>query len=139
MLTGKNGCVILFGVKKHTAHWIELAEYDLVTAKHLLKTKRYVYVVFMCHLAIEKLLKACITEFTEMFPPKIHELDKLARLSNIEFPPEHATFVLELSAKGVPTRYPEDLKEYNHQIAQACLTNTREVAKWLEQKLKSAT
>jgi len=91
----------------------------------------------MCHLTIEKLLKACVTEFTEKFPPKIHELDKLARLAGIEFPPELAPFVLELSAKSVPTRYPEDLKEYNRQIAQECFTNTRKVAKWLEQKLKS--
>jgi hypothetical protein len=73
-----------------------------VTAKYLLKTRRYVYGIFMCHLTIEKLLKACVTEFTEKFPPKIHELDKLARLAGIEFPPELAPFVLELSAKSVP-------------------------------------
>jgi len=39
-------------------YWIEIAAYDLATAKALLETKRFLYVGFMCHQAIEKILKA---------------------------------------------------------------------------------
>ena len=38
-------------------YWKELAEYDLETAKAMLKTKRYLYVGFMCHQVIEKIFK----------------------------------------------------------------------------------
>jgi HEPN domain-containing protein len=34
-------------------YWVELAEYDLETAKAMLKSKRYLYVGFNCHQTIE--------------------------------------------------------------------------------------
>jgi HEPN domain-containing protein len=46
------------------ANWIESSDYDIETAAHMFKTKRYVYVLFMCHLATEKLLKALVKAFT---------------------------------------------------------------------------
>lgn len=39
-------------------YWIEIAKYDLETAEAMLKSKRYLYVGFMCHQSIEKILKA---------------------------------------------------------------------------------
>jgi HEPN domain-containing protein len=40
------------------SYWAEIADYDLDTAEAMLATKRYLYVGFMCHQTIEKLLKA---------------------------------------------------------------------------------
>ena len=37
-------------------YWLELAEYDLETAKVMLNGGRYLYVGFMCHQVIEKIL-----------------------------------------------------------------------------------
>ena len=39
-------------------YWKELADYDLDTAKAMLKSKRYLYVGFMCNQVIEKIFKA---------------------------------------------------------------------------------
>jgi len=44
----------------------------------MLKTKRYIYVVFMCHLSLEKMLKAHVEMEENKFPPKIHDLVKLS-------------------------------------------------------------
>ncbi len=41
-----------------------MSEYDVETARHMLATGRYLYVVFMCHLALEKMLKAHVTAVT---------------------------------------------------------------------------
>jgi HEPN domain-containing protein len=57
-------------VLKETRNWIESSEYDLKTAEHMMSAGRYLYVVFMCHLAIEKLLKAIVHETTGGLPPK---------------------------------------------------------------------
>jgi HEPN domain-containing protein len=43
-----------------TEYWLEIADYDLETAKAMLDTGRYLYVGFMCHQVIEKALKAVI-------------------------------------------------------------------------------
>jgi len=40
-----------------TDEWIKQSDYDLDTAEFMLEGGRYFYSVFMCHLAIEKMLK----------------------------------------------------------------------------------
>lgn len=47
---------------KKIKYWIELAEYDIQTAKAMLETKRFLYVGFMCQQTIEKSLKAVIAK-----------------------------------------------------------------------------
>lgn len=59
-------------------YWIEMAEYDLDTARAMLDTRRYLYVGFMCHQTIEKTLKAYWSEKLVEPPLKIHTLLKLA-------------------------------------------------------------
>jgi predicted nucleotidyltransferase len=49
-------------MKKTTANWFASADYDIQTAEAMLKSQRYLYVVFMCHLAIEKTLKALYSD-----------------------------------------------------------------------------
>jgi HEPN domain-containing protein len=39
-------------------YWTSLAEYDLETAGAVLRTARHLYVDFMCHQAVDKMLKA---------------------------------------------------------------------------------
>jgi HEPN domain-containing protein len=43
-------------------NWAATANYDLQTADAMYKAGRYLYVVFMCHLAIEKMLKAILAQ-----------------------------------------------------------------------------
>lgn len=45
-----------------TAYWLDCADYDLQTAQAMLQTKRFLYVGFMCHQAIEKGLKAVFVQ-----------------------------------------------------------------------------
>ena len=115
-----------------------MAHYDLRAAKHNLDTRTYLYVIFLCHLTIEKMLKGCITEFTADFPPPIHDLNKLVHLAKLTLPDDMIRFVSEMSQKSVPARYPQTLSAYNRQDAKESLEQTRRVAKWLEAKLKSS-
>ena len=55
-------------VRKDTANWIALTDYDIETARHMLETGRYLYVVFLCHLSLEKMLKAHVAEVTQSVP-----------------------------------------------------------------------
>lgn len=40
--------------------WMERVDYDLETARAMLKAGRYLYVVFMCQQAVEKNVKAIL-------------------------------------------------------------------------------
>jgi HEPN domain-containing protein len=52
-------------MKPTTEHWLNLAEYDLETARAMLQSGRYLYGTFMCHLTLEKALKGLIAEQQE--------------------------------------------------------------------------
>lgn len=108
------------------------------TAQALFRSRRYVYVVFMCHLCLEKLLKACVMEYANVFPPYTHNLARLAEIAGVELPPDAKFFVVKLSDQSVQARYPEDLKIYTRATARECLAETRKVFGWLRQKLTSS-
>ncbi|MDO8690023.1 MAG: HEPN domain-containing protein [Dehalococcoidia bacterium] len=125
-------------MKPQTEHWLEMAEYDLGTAEAMFKSRRYVYVIFMCHLCVEKALKACITEFAGRFPPYTHSLTYLLQIGGLEMPPDLSDFIFKISDLNVATRYPEDLKRFERAQAGDYPERTREVFSWLRQRLISS-
>lgn len=126
-------------MKKATANWLQSMEYDLKTASTLLKDRKYIYVVFMCHLAIEKALKAVLSEMFKELPPYTHNLNRLIELGNIKLPHKHQNFINKINLQSVPTRYPEDFKklskEFDKKIAELYLKQTRGVIRWLKQNI----
>lgn len=124
-------------MKKATENWLLSAEYDLKTASTLLKNKRYIYVVFMCHLGLEKTLKAILSEKLKELPPYTHNLNRLLELGNIVLPERYQAFVSSINLQSVPTRYPEDFKrlakEFDKNIAEKYLAQTKRIYKWLKQ------
>lgn len=123
-------------IRKDTKNWISLAEYDLETAQHMQKTGRYLYVIFMCHIALEKMLKAHVTEVEQAMPAKSHNLLYLMKKANLELPPEHFDFINMINSASIPTRYPEDLqkalKNYPKPIARDYLRQTEGIISWLK-------
>jgi HEPN domain-containing protein len=53
-------------------YWVEISDYDLDTAEAMLASKRYLYVGFMCHQTIEKILKhtlQVVNQKPHLIPP----------------------------------------------------------------------
>ncbi len=98
-------------MKKTTANWLASAEYDLRTAEAMLKSKRYLYVIFMCHLAIVKTLKALYSETRPDHPPRTYDLLLLVRRLGLVMPKSHLRFLGFITDMSIPTRYPEDLRQ----------------------------
>ena len=124
---------------KSSKHWAEWAHYDLDSAQAMLKSGRYLYVLFCCQQAVEKMLKAIIAERTKGLPPRIHQLMRLAEVAGLEVSGERAEFLRELSAYYIHTRYPEEIKDLASQAkkeeAQRVLDHTEEVLRWLSSML----
>ncbi len=122
---------------KAVLNWIKTSDYDIATATAMFKTKRYVYVIFMCHLSIEKLLKAAVCNITGKIPPKTHDLVLLVKLAGLDIPQNHQLLISHLNSTSIPTRYPQDIssliKEYNSAAAKRYLNQTMGFLKWLKQ------
>jgi HEPN domain-containing protein len=89
-------------------YWFDISEYDLETAKAMLISKRFLYVGFMCHLAIEKLLKAYYVSVKDEMPPYSHNLTYLAEKSSLlsKLSEDQKSFIDELEPMNIEARYP---------------------------------
>jgi HEPN domain-containing protein len=63
--------------------WLEMAEYDIESAKVMQNGGRYLYVGFFFHLTAEKSLKSIISK-DGATPMKIHTLARLAEQASIK-------------------------------------------------------
>jgi HEPN domain-containing protein len=106
----------------------------------MLKTGRYLYVLFSCQQAIEKTLKALVTAKTKELPPRIHNLLKLAEIIGVELNEEDKLFLEKMSYYYLETRYPEELIKISRQVkrnlAKKYFDKTKEIVRWLRQKIK---
>jgi len=127
-------------MSEQVKNWLDSALYDLETAKHLYRSGRYIYTIFFCHLALEKILKAKVQEVTGKLPPKTHNLRYLVKLCDMDVPEDVFEFLSKLSDVSIPTRYPEDLAKllhaYDEQTVGEYAHKTREVFEWIRKSLK---
>jgi HEPN domain-containing protein len=125
---------------KKPLEWFKQADYDIKTAEYLFKGRKYVYVVFMCHLSIEKALKGLYEKRLSKVPPKIHNLIFLIETIGLELPDDLFKWLVALNRLCIPTRYPEDLrkmqKDYNKKKTGEITQKTKEILKWLKKELK---
>jgi HEPN domain-containing protein len=126
-----------YSMRKDTKNWIALTDYDIDTARHMLATGRYLYVIFLCHLSLEKILKAHVAEVTQTLPIKTHDLIYLVKKSELELPETYLDFIGKINTASIPTRYPDDLqrslKEYPEPVARDYLEQTEKILQWLKQ------
>ena len=126
-------------MEEDVKYWIDLAKYDLKTAEAMLQSRRYIYVLFTCQQAVEKILKALVVKASQKFPPRTHDLLKLAQLAKVDLNNEQKEFLAKLSFYYIETRYPEELskisKSITRKIALNYLNKTKEALKWLTKRL----
>lgn len=123
-------------------HWIELSDYDLETAKAMLDTNRLLYVGFMVHQSVEKILKAFYVRQIAEIPPYTHNLFLLTERSGLQkqLSDEHLQLLEKITPLNIQTRYPKYkdkiFKSLTFEKCKVLLKETREFQKWLKKKLE---
>lgn len=119
--------------------WAEQARYDLDTARAMLDSGRYLYVVFCCQQAVEKMLKAVIAERSGQCPPRLHNLLRLAEHAGVELDRSQTVLMEDLSRYYIQSRYPEEIpalsRGLDRQRGQQVLNQTEDVLRWLSSML----
>lgn len=128
-------------MKKEVKNWLDSAKYDLETAQYLFDAGRYIYTIFMCHLALEKVLKAKVEEITGKTPPRTHDLEYLVEEARLSPDKDTEKFIAEISNLSVVTRYVSDfqrtLKDFSPQRTEFILARTKEAFQWIKKSIKS--
>jgi HEPN domain-containing protein len=86
-------------------YWITMSDTDFDTMNDLFQIKRYNWALFIGHLVIEKLLKACFVKNHAQHPPLIHDLLKLALKSNLPLSEEQKLVLDTATTFNINARY----------------------------------
>lgn len=125
--------------KEKVEYWLDIADYDLETAKSMLTSGRYLYVVFMCQQAIEKMLKALYINLFDEDPPRSHNLAFLFNKLGIDASDETMNVFNSLSAHYINNRYPEYKNKLSTVLdqknAEEFLTKTERTYTWLKSQI----
>ena len=123
-------------------YWLELAEEDFLTAEVVLKAKRYLHFGFLCHLTVEKLLKAYFWKNIGTEPPYTHNLLVLSKKSNLNeiLSEETNQLLFKLIPLNIEARYPTNKQEIYKTLSKSyCEVLFREIKEfmsWMKQLLE---
>lgn len=128
-------------MRERIKYWISISEYDLETAWVMLENKRFLYVGFMCHQALEKILKGYYVFIKNDNPPYTHNLNYLATQSGIyKIMTEKQKDTIDLiEPLNVEARYPTHkeklMQTLNYNRCKEIIDNTKELYEWIRRQL----
>ena len=126
-------------IEKTYTHWISTSNNDFTTMINLYNSKDYHWALFIGHLVIERLLKADIVKETKVHAPFTHDLRKLAKLSKIDFNPEHFIWLDTITTFNINVRYDSYKKAFYKKCTDSYsskwISNIKELRGWIKKKL----
>jgi HEPN domain-containing protein len=96
-------------IGKQIEHWRLGADEDWQVAVELIQHGRIRHGLFFVHLAVEKTLKALVCRTTKQLAPPIHNLSRLAELTDIPLEEHQRDLLAEVNSFNIEGRYPEML------------------------------
>ncbi len=124
-----------FDAEKQALGWKADAKEDIEFANECFERGKIKFGLFLCHLALEKVLKGLVCKTTLDQPPKIHDLIQLAEFAKLDIVAEQKRSLGKINEFNITGRYnmplpklpPLTEAEEYHQL-------TRDLFRWLEQK-----
>ena len=128
-------------VEEHVEYWLDSAHNDLGAAEQLFLSARYDWSLFIGHLVVEKTLKAYfVYKNDNKFPPKTHNLLKLAEKSDLSLAEEQRLFLDEVNDFNLEVRYPEYRREFyklcTKEFAEKYFIKIKDFSKWLPSQIE---
>ena len=120
-------------------YWLDIAQYDLRVADSMCKSGHWLYVVFMCQQAVEKLVKGLYVLYIDDNVPKTHNIrvlvEKFESLLPESVTDERYNLFEDLTIyylNGRYADYKQKLSErLNEQTATDFLKRAKELFAWL--------
>lgn len=106
---------------------------------HLFDSRDYHWSLFMGHIVIERLLKACVARETKKHTPFTHDLTKLANLSGLNFTEEYLDWLDTITTFNMNARY----DSYKEAFYKKCtfdfttewIDKIKKLQSWIKEKL----
>lgn len=106
---------------------------------NLYNSKDYHWSLFIGHIVIERLLKAGIVKTTGKHAPFSHDLRYLAKLSKIDFNPEHFVWFDTITTFNLNVRYDSYkeafYKKCTSKYSSKWISIIKDLRQWIKEKL----
>jgi len=96
--------------------WIKSSDDNFDTMLDLYGVKRYNWALFLGHLCLEKLLKAYFVKVNKMHAPLLHNLSRIAELSELQLSKEQKNNFATITTFNINARY----DDYKQSFDQKC-------------------
>lgn len=125
-------------LEEKVTFWKIKAKENYRLAQQHYKLKNYAWCLFLCHLALEKMLKARVLESTKREAPYTHDLVLLAKLTHIKFGDQTLEYLDTINKFNIEARY-EDYKDKLKRRADATYTKkildiTKDLFTWFSKQ-----
>lgn len=98
---------------KIVQHWLNSADENYTTMRHLLASKDYSWALFMGYLVIEKTLKAIYVRKTSHHAPFTHDLLRLASKIDLKLTEEQQEWLDTITTFNLNARYDNYKREFH--------------------------
>ena len=121
--------------------WLFHVHEDISSAECLFQGGHWLYVGFLCHQALEKVLKAYYVVTHDDDPPYTHSHTRLLSICGLtdELTDTQLRFIALMEPMYIEARYPERKAEAARMLSkEACqnmIEKTKELIQWIEQRL----
>ena len=121
--------------------WLDQVHEDISAAECLLQGGHGLYVAFLCHQALEKVLKAYYLATHDDDPPYIHSHGRLLDICGLtdELPPENLRFIDFMVPMYIKARHPQQklvaARLLDKETCLYIIDKTKELTQWIEEHL----
>lgn len=125
----------MIDIQKQIDYWRNGSDEDFEVAWELVDMGHTRHGLFFAHLALEKMLKAHVCRSTGKLAPRIHNLVRLAELTNLPFSKLQQEFLAEFDMHQLEGRYPDRLpRPLKKSRAKKELEAARKILQWLNKQ-----
>lgn len=122
-------------------HWLESAEDNFRSMQNMFASGEFAWSLFVGHLCLEKLLKACYVKLVNSTIPRIHDLFKLADRCGLAMTEEQKDALQYVNLFNIEARYEEYKREFQQKCTKAFaeknIATIKELRAWLLAKINS--
>lgn len=121
-------------------YWVKSSNQDYRVTESLFSNGHYGWSLFVGHLVLEKLLKACLIKKRETDVPHTHQLLKIAQLAELSLTEDQENFLLEVSTFNIQARYPDYKQRFQKKatrlFTEKYILKIKEFRRWLLKEIK---
>jgi len=126
-------------IEKIYNHWIITSDKDYLTMINLFNSKDFHWSLFIGHIVIERLLKACVVKETQDHAPFTHDLTKLSKIAGLNFAEEYLDWLDTISTFNLNARYDSYkeafYKKCTYEFTLEWIDKIKTLRSWIKEKL----